>query len=66
MDVALPLAATLVDSSLSPTKANKAYGSLSGSNTSTKRFKIFYRIPIPRTSSVVINTKCHISFRWET
>jgi hypothetical protein len=40
--------------------------SLSGSNTSTNRFRIFYRSPMPSTSSAMINTGCHTSFRWET
>jgi hypothetical protein len=39
--------------------------SLSGSSTSTNRF-IFYRSPIPSTSSSMINIRCHTSFRWET
>jgi hypothetical protein len=67
MDVALPLAATQEDSSHAPTGADKAtHGSLRGSNTSTNRFRIFYRSPMPSTSSAMINIKCHTSFRWET
>jgi len=41
-------------------------GSLRGSNTSTNRFRIFYRIPMPRTSNTMINTGCGTSFKWET
>jgi hypothetical protein len=41
-------------------------GSLSEFNTSTNRFKIFYRIPMPSKRSAMINTRCHTSFRWET
>ena len=41
-------------------------GSLSGSNTSTNRFRIFYKILIPSTSNTMINIGCHSSFRWET
>jgi hypothetical protein len=41
-------------------------GSLSGSNTFSNRFKIFYRSPMPITSRTMINTGCHTSFRWET
>jgi hypothetical protein len=66
MDVALPLAATQEDSSHAPTELTKPPGSLSGSNTSTNRFRIFYRSPMPSTSSTMINTGCHTSFRWET
>ena len=39
--------------------------SLSGSNTSSNRFRIFYRSPMPSTSSAMINIGCHTSFRWE-
>jgi hypothetical protein len=41
-------------------------GSLSGSITSTNRFRIFYRSLIPSTSNTMINIGCHISFRWVT
>jgi hypothetical protein len=44
----------------------KPPGLLSGSNTSTTRFKIFYRSPIPSTSRAMINIECHTSFKWET
>jgi hypothetical protein len=40
--------------------------SLSGSNTSTNRFRIFYRSLMPSTSSAMINIGCHIIFRWAT
>jgi hypothetical protein len=41
-------------------------GSLSKSNTSTNRFRIFYRSPMPSTNNAMINTGCHTSFGWET
>jgi hypothetical protein len=41
-------------------------GSLNGSITSTNRFRICYRSLIPSTSSAMINTGCHTSFRWGT
>jgi hypothetical protein len=66
MDVALPLAATQEDSSHAPTIVTKTPISLRGSNTSSNRFRIFYRSPMPSTSSAMINTGCHTSFRWET
>jgi hypothetical protein len=44
----------------------KPHSSLNGSITSSNRFMIFYRSPIPSTSSAMINTGCHTSFRWET
>jgi hypothetical protein len=44
----------------------KRLGSLSGSNTSANRFRIFYRSSMPSTSSSMINTGCHTSFRWAT
>jgi hypothetical protein len=47
-------------------KLTKPPNSLSRSNTSSNRFRIFYRSPIPSTSSGMINTGCHISFRWVT
>jgi hypothetical protein len=47
-------------------KLTKPPGSLSASNTSTNRFMIFYRSPMPSTSSAMISTRCHTSFRWET
>jgi hypothetical protein len=47
-------------------KFPKPLGSLSGSRTSSNRFRIFYRSPMPSTSNAMINTGCHISFRWET
>jgi hypothetical protein len=47
-------------------KLTKPPGSLRGSNTSANRFRIFYRSPMPSTSNAMINTGCHISFRWET
>jgi hypothetical protein len=46
-------------------KPTKLPSSLSGFNTSTNRFRIFCRSPIPSTSIVMINTECHTSFRWE-
>jgi hypothetical protein len=44
----------------------KPPSSLSGSNTSTNMFRIFYRISMPSTSRTMINTECHTSFKWET
>jgi hypothetical protein len=46
-------------------KLTKTPDSLSGSNTSSNRFRIFYRILMPSTSNTMINFRCHISFRWE-
>jgi hypothetical protein len=66
IDVALPLAVTSTDSSPAPTEADKATGSLRGSNTSANRFRISYRSPMTSTSSAMINIGCHISFRWAT
>jgi hypothetical protein len=40
--------------------------SLSGSSTSTNRFRILYRSPMPSTSRAMKNTECHISFIWAT
>jgi hypothetical protein len=39
-------------------------GSLSGSNTSTNRFRMYYKSPMTITTSDMINIRCHISFRW--
>jgi hypothetical protein len=47
-------------------KLTKPPGSLSGSSTSANTFKIFYKSLMPSTSNVMINTRCHISFRLET
>jgi hypothetical protein len=47
-------------------KLTKPPGSLSGSSTSANKFGIFYISPMPSTSSAMINTRCHISFRWAT
>jgi hypothetical protein len=46
-------------------KLTKPPGSLNESNTSTNRFRIFCRSPMPSTSSAMINIGCHTSFRWE-
>jgi hypothetical protein len=46
-------------------KLTKPPDSLSGSSTSTNRFRTFYRSPMPSTSNTMLNTRCHISFRWE-
>jgi hypothetical protein len=40
--------------------------SLSGSNTSANRLKIFYKSLIPSKSSAMINIGFHISFMWDT
>jgi hypothetical protein len=50
---------------LLPLKLTKPPSSLSGYNTSTNRFRIFYRSPMPSASNAMINIGCHISFRWE-
>jgi hypothetical protein len=47
-------------------KLKKELSSLNGSGTSTNRFMIFYRNPMPSTSNAMINIACHTSFRWET
>jgi hypothetical protein len=47
-------------------KLTKPPSSLIRSNTSANRFRICYRSPMPSTSNTMINTRCHISFRWET
>jgi hypothetical protein len=47
-------------------KMKKPPSSLRGSNTSTNRFRISYRSLMTSTSSAMINTKCHKSFRWAT
>ena len=51
---------------LAQLKLTKPPSSLSGSNTSTNRCRIFYRNPMQSTSNAMINIECHISFRWET
>jgi hypothetical protein len=66
MDVALPLAATQEDSSHAQTEVEKDTWFIEQiSNTSSNRFRIFYRSPMPSTSNAMINTRCHTSFRWE-
>jgi hypothetical protein len=47
-------------------KLTKPPCSLSGSNTFTNSFKIFYRSPITSTRNTMINIRCHTSLRWET
>jgi hypothetical protein len=47
-------------------KLKKPPGSLSVSITSANRFRISYRSPMTSTRSTMINTGCHISFRWAT
>jgi hypothetical protein len=47
-------------------KLTKPPSSLSGSSTSFNRFSIFYRSPMPSTINTLINSRCHISFRWVT
>jgi hypothetical protein len=66
IDVALPLAVTSPTHLLLQLKLTKPPGSLSGSNTSTNRFRISYRSPMTSTSNTMINIGCHISFRWAT
>jgi hypothetical protein len=47
-------------------KLTKPLSSLSGSSTSTSRFRISYKSPMKSTNIVMINIGCHISFRWAT
>jgi hypothetical protein len=47
-------------------KLTKPPSSLSGSNTSTNRFRISYISPMTSTNSTMINSGCRISFRWST
>jgi hypothetical protein len=65
MDVALPLAPPRKTHPMLKLKPKKLPSSLSGSNTSSNRFRIFYKTPMKNTRSAMINTKCHTSFRWE-
>jgi hypothetical protein len=46
-------------------KPTKPPGSLNESITSSNRFRIFFRSPMPSTCNVVINIGCHRSSRWE-
>jgi hypothetical protein len=45
-------------------KLTKPPSSLSGSNTSANRFRISYRSLMTSISNTMINTGCHISFKW--
>jgi hypothetical protein len=45
-------------------KLTNPLGSLRGSITSANKFRISYRSPMTSTSSAMINTGCHIRFRW--
>jgi hypothetical protein len=45
-------------------KLTKPSISLSRSITSIKSFRISYKSPMKSTSNAMINTRCHISFRW--
>jgi hypothetical protein len=47
-------------------KLKNPLGSLRRSSTSANGFRISYKSPMTSTSSVMINTECHISFRWAT
>jgi hypothetical protein len=47
-------------------KLTKPPSSLSGSNTSTNRFRISYRSLMKSTSNSMINIGCHINYRWAT
>jgi hypothetical protein len=47
-------------------KLTKPSSSLSGSNTSVNRFRMFYISLMPSTSNAMINIGCHISFKWAT
>jgi hypothetical protein len=40
--------------------------SLSGSNTSSNRFRISYTSLMTSTTNTMINIGCHISYRWAT
>jgi hypothetical protein len=47
-------------------KLTKPPGSLRGPNTSANKYRISYISPMTSTSGAMINTGCHISFRWAT
>jgi hypothetical protein len=47
-------------------KLTKPPNSLIKSITSSNKFMIFYKIPMPSINNAMINTGCHTSFRWET
>jgi hypothetical protein len=47
-------------------KLTKPPDSLSGSSTSTNKFRISYKSTMTSTSNSMINIGCHISFRWAT
>jgi hypothetical protein len=47
-------------------KLTKPPGLLSRSSTSFNKFRISYISPMTSTSNTMINTGCHISFRWVT
>jgi hypothetical protein len=65
MDVALPLAATLVESSNAPTEAGKATNSLNRSKKSSNKFITFYINPMQSTRNTIITIRSHISLKWE-
>jgi hypothetical protein len=65
MDVALPLAATSVDSSLAPTKAGKATQFIERIQHIRQQVLNILQKSNAKSSSAMINTECHINFKWE-
>ncbi len=66
IDVAMPLAATHMNSAHVQSETDKAPTSLSASNIFASSSMTFLRNQMPSTSSDMINTGCHTSFRWAT
>jgi hypothetical protein len=66
MDLALLVAATQANSSHAQTEANKAMRFIERIQHIHQQVQDIYISPMPSTSSSMINTRCHISFRWET
>jgi hypothetical protein len=61
-----PLQSPRLNHLLLQLKLTKPPSSLSGSNTSTNRFRISYRSTMKNTNNAMINIGCHIRFRWAT
>jgi hypothetical protein len=67
IDVAIPFAATQVDSAHVQSEADKGLTtSLSTFNTSASRSMIYWTEPMLSTSNAMINIGCHTSSRWAT
>ena len=47
-------------------KLTKPLGSLSGSSTSSNRFRISYKSLMTSTNNIMINIGCRTSFKWAT